>query len=75
MRASLYSLPTLPSGKISTMARPRGGDWLLDEVKALREAGVDVLVSLLTSEEEKEFDLRENIDNFIYFSYNNFIII
>jgi hypothetical protein len=41
------------------MARPRGGDRLLDEIKAIREAGVDVLVSLLTPDEVDELDLSE----------------
>ncbi|HLZ63997.1 MAG TPA: dual specificity protein phosphatase family protein [Ktedonosporobacter sp.] len=59
MRAKLYSIRELPAGQISIMARPRGGDWLLDEVKSLREAGVDVLVSLLTPEEVWELDLSE----------------
>lgn len=59
MQASLYSVQELPTGKISILARPRGGDWLVDEVKAIREAGVDVVVSCLTSEEEVELGLRE----------------
>ncbi|EFH84474.1 hypothetical protein [Ktedonobacter racemifer] len=59
MRAQLYSLRELPAGCISMMARPRGGDWLLDEVTALREAGVHVLVSLLTPLEIDEFELAE----------------
>jgi protein-tyrosine phosphatase len=62
MRAQLYSIQGLPSGQISIMARPRGGDWLLDEVKALREAGVDVLVSLLTPDEVMELDLKEEAE-------------
>jgi hypothetical protein len=41
------------------MARPRGGDWLIDEIKALRESDVNVLVSLLTPAEVSEFDLAE----------------
>ena len=59
MRAQLYSLHELPAWRISIMARPRGGDWLLDEVTALREAGVHVLVSLLTSLEVDAFELAE----------------
>ncbi len=59
MRVRLYSIQGLPSGRVSVMARPRGGDWLLDEVKDLRESGVDVLVSLLTFAEVSEFDLTE----------------
>src|SRR5215472_7180773 len=59
MRAPLYSVQGLPTGKLSVMARPRGGDWLLDEIKALRASGVDILVSLLTSLEVSELDLAE----------------
>src|SRR6266699_1622236 len=62
MRAQLYSIQGLPAGRISIMARPRGSDWLLDEIKARREAGVDVLVSLLTPAEVMEFDLREEAE-------------
>jgi protein-tyrosine phosphatase len=40
------------------MARPRGNDWLQDEMNGLREAGTDVLVSMLTSDEMSELDLQ-----------------
>ncbi|GHO61455.1 hypothetical protein KSC_004330 [Ktedonobacter sp. SOSP1-52] len=59
MRAQLSSLHELSAGCISTMARPRGGDWLMDEITALREAGVHVLVSLLTPLEVDAFELAE----------------
>ena len=49
MRAPLYSVQGPSLGKVSIMARPRGGDWLIDELKALRASGVHILVSLLTS--------------------------
>jgi hypothetical protein len=42
-------------GQLSTMARPRGNDWLSEEMSALRVAGVDVLVSMIWS----RFQLRE----------------
>jgi protein-tyrosine phosphatase len=45
-------------GRLGVMPRPRGGDWLEDEVRALREQGVDVLASLLTTEEADELDLH-----------------
>ncbi|WP_268886686.1 hypothetical protein [Ktedonospora formicarum] len=35
MRGPLYSVQELSIGKISIMARPRGGDWPIDEIKAL----------------------------------------
>jgi protein-tyrosine phosphatase len=62
MRVQLYSIQGLPAGQVSIMARPRGGDWLIDEVKALREADVDVLVSLLTPDEVVELDLTEEAE-------------
>jgi protein-tyrosine phosphatase len=38
-------------------ARPRGGDWLEDEMAAWRLAGIGTVVSLLTPEEERDLDL------------------
>lgn len=45
-------------GGLAISARPRGGDWLADEVSAWRKAGVDRVVSLLTPEESRELDLE-----------------
>src|ERR1700758_3976365 len=59
MRVPLYSIQGLPMGKVSVMARPRGGDWLLDEIKALQASGVNILISLLTTAEVSELDLVE----------------
>lgn len=59
MHAQVYSTQGLPVGQVSIVARPRGGDWLPDEMKAIRSAGVDILVSLLTPHEVTELDLRE----------------
>ncbi|HZJ43097.1 MAG TPA: dual specificity protein phosphatase family protein [Pyrinomonadaceae bacterium] len=41
------------------MPRPRGGDWLSAELRSLREQGVDIVLSLLRSEEEVELDIVE----------------
>jgi protein-tyrosine phosphatase len=46
-------------GRLAIMPRPRGGDWLLDEIQSWRRAGVDVVVSLLTSDERTELNLAE----------------
>ncbi|MGB9198378.1 MAG: dual specificity protein phosphatase family protein [Terriglobales bacterium] len=46
------------AGKLALSARPRGGDWLGDDVANWRRAGIDTVLSLLTSEEERELDLR-----------------
>jgi protein-tyrosine phosphatase len=45
-------------GKLAMAARPRGGDWLEDELTSWRKAGVDTVFSLLTADEEKELDLQ-----------------
>lgn len=44
------------------MARPRGGDWLVDEMRALRNAGADLIVSMLTPSEVQELDLHAEAD-------------
>jgi protein-tyrosine phosphatase len=47
------------SGKLALAPRPRGGDWLEDELAAWRLEGVDEVVSLLTSDEEESLDLEK----------------
>lgn len=46
------------SGKLAISARPRGGDWLQDEMRAWRRAGVDAVVSLLTGSEDQDLGLE-----------------
>lgn len=38
-------------------SRPRGGDWLEDEIKGWRGTGLDVIVSLLENDEAAQLDL------------------
>ena len=45
-------LVTIIRERIGIALRPRGGDWLRDEVAHLRAEGVDLLVSLLITEEQ-----------------------
>jgi protein-tyrosine phosphatase len=47
------------AGRLAISVRPRGGDWLEDEVAGWRKQGVDVVVSLLTPSENEELDLKE----------------
>src|SRR5215831_12141788 len=42
---------------LGIMARPRGHDWLPDDLRALKQLGVDVVVSTLTSKEAEELGL------------------
>ncbi len=44
--------------RVAIVPRPRGGDWLEDELRAIRQANVNVLVSMLTSEERTELGLQ-----------------
>src|SRR5947209_9015251 len=46
------------NGKLALAARPRGGDWLEDDVAEWKRAGIGTVLSLLAAEEEKEFDLQ-----------------
>ena len=45
-------------GRLGILPRPRGGDWLGDEMTAWRESGIDVVVSLLEPEEEVQLVLE-----------------
>lgn len=60
MRAELYwiDLPDVGPGRLAIAPRPRGSEWLEDEVLEWRRAGVDRVVSLLTSAEEQELKLE-----------------
>ncbi len=49
----------VPAQRLGTMARPRGNDWLEDEIVALKRQGVGCLVSLLEYQEADELGLRE----------------
>lgn len=46
-------------GRIGIMARPRGNEWLKEEINSLKKQRVDILVSLLESEEVAELGLHE----------------
>jgi len=43
-------------------ARPRGGEWVADEMEAWRAGGVDTVVSLLEADEERELVLNAEAD-------------
>jgi protein-tyrosine phosphatase len=57
MEAELYWIPGPWSGKLAMAPRPRGGDWLSDEIASWRYAGINAVLSLLTLEEEQDLDL------------------
>jgi protein-tyrosine phosphatase len=43
--------------RLAIVPRPRGHDWLCDDISFLRRAGVDVIVSALTPTENEELGL------------------
>jgi len=55
---SLYWINDVPSGRLAIFARPRGGDWLGDDLQRLRSAGVEIVVSMLTRDETEELGLN-----------------
>ena len=57
MREGPIWIGSVEPGKLAIVPRPRGGDWLPDEVRSWTRSGLDVVVSLLTPEEESELDL------------------
>jgi protein-tyrosine phosphatase len=44
---------------VAIVPRPRGGDWLEDELRRIKFAGIDVLVSMLQADEAVELGLAE----------------
>src|SRR4051794_17637279 len=57
MHTAPFPIPTPYPGRLAVAPRPRGGDWLADELAGWRAAGFDTVVSLLTPGEEAEFEL------------------
>ena len=44
-------------GRLGIVPRPRGAEWLDDETRAWREAGIDIVVSFLEPAEEADLAL------------------
>jgi len=55
----IYWIDESPSARLAIVARPRGGDWLRDDLTALKEGGIDVVVSLLEPSEAEELGLAD----------------
>ena len=59
MRPALHVIVGPFPGRLATMAHPRGGPWLAEEMAGLARVGVDVFVSALTWEEDRRLGLTE----------------
>lgn len=57
MRVRSYPIKGPWPGELAIIPRPRGGDWLDDEARALNDKGFEIVVSLLTREEDAELGL------------------
>ena len=57
MRQELYWIDGPWPAKLAVAPRPRGEDWLEDEMAGWKNAGVGTILSLLTAEEERELGL------------------
>jgi hypothetical protein len=57
MRSTLHVISELGSGRLATIAHPRGDAWPPDRLVALAQEGVAVLVSALTAVEQERFGL------------------
>jgi protein-tyrosine phosphatase len=63
MKATIYPIKAAAPNRIAIVARPRGGDWLCDELSELSREGINVLVSMLTEEESTELGLDREPEN------------
>ena len=59
MKPTIYRIESALPNQMSIVARPRGGDWLDDEIRALSAEGIKILVSMLTTEEAQELGLQD----------------
>ena len=64
-------------GRLGIMPRPRGNDWLEEEIVHLKKQRVDVWVSLLESHESQELGLRnqQSLSNKYEFEFINYSIV
>jgi protein-tyrosine phosphatase len=59
MTKDLYWVEGSWPGKLAVGPRPRGGDWLRGDLASWKRAHIDAVLSLLTPDEERDLDLRD----------------
>jgi len=55
---SIYWVQGIAPYRLALMPRPRGGEWLHEEIAAWRGAGIATAVSLLEAHEVRDLELR-----------------
>jgi|SRR5579862_5248159 len=58
MPQQLYWIDGPWPGKLAVGPRPRGGDWLKDDIAGWKRSDVDAVLSLLMPDEERDLDLH-----------------
>jgi protein-tyrosine phosphatase len=59
MREEIYWLDGSWPGRLAVGPRPRGEDWLKDDIANWKRAHINAVLSLLTPEEERDLALRD----------------
>lgn len=59
MKPQIYFINGPWPGRLAIIPRPRGGDWLEDEVRSWPQSNIDIIVSLLTEGEAAELGLSQ----------------
>ena len=59
MKTDIYWIEGPWHGRLAILPRPRGGDWLADEVRSWKKAGINIVVSLLTPDETSDLELTQ----------------
>jgi protein-tyrosine phosphatase len=57
MKSKVYAIDGPWPGQLAIVPRPRGGDWLDDEIAEWKKAGLEVVVSALTPDEIESMEL------------------
>ena len=57
-KTQIYWIETANPGRLAILQRPRGQDWLTDEVRLWSENGLATVVSLLEKDEQAELGLE-----------------
>ncbi|MEM6807483.1 MAG: protein-tyrosine phosphatase family protein, partial [Bacteroidota bacterium] len=58
----IYWIDEFDKGKLGIMPRPRGNEWLEDEIKKLSLRGIHELISLLEKSEASELELEKEAE-------------